>query len=936
MKLPEQEPPAETPLIPRMLAALVAAACRFPWTLLALVACTVVLSLIAASRRLEYRTSRNDLLSPHKECQQRWQRYLDEFGIDDDLVVVVEGTDRLRMSQALDTVAASVRACPELFDRLFYRVDLRSLRNRALLYVEPSQLQTIRNQLAEMAPLLDLGWLGWRGLSLGSLVQEAQRRPLEGETAFWRQLHAVTDSASAALREPTEFQNPWLALQPEDAGRRNLLEEPQYFFNADGTLAFLLVRPILDSGSFTAARRSVEAVRECLAAAREKFPDLRFGLTGMPVLENDEMVATQEDTNRAGWLALAGIALLYLVVYRGLRYPLLTVATLLVGTVWALGWLTLTVGHLNILSATFAIMLIGMGDYGVLWVTRYDQERATGADPVQALRATAQGVGPGILTAAVTTALAFFAAMLADFQAVTELGWIAGSGVLFCALACFTVLPALLVVAARCDTSSPSCSAILPPREGASGRNTARPLQRKEGRILAFPEPEAAGWLPLLTRRPRWVVAMFLAVTALLGCGALAVSYDHNLLHMQAHGLESVQWELKLIERTAGASWHALSYRTDREEALRLKAQFEKLPGVSHVVEVASLIPSDQERKLQLLRDVQTRLRHLPERDVDLEPITGRVADLQADLHTLRQRLESAADTTPCSDLVQRLAALEKQVADLAPETAAERIRDFNRKLARGLLATLHRLRDAAVPEPIRLEDLPADLRERHVSPSGHWLLRVFARECLWEFEPLGQFLQSIQSVDPTATGKPFTTYEGLAAMKRGFQGAALYALGAIVLVLALDFRSLRYTLLALTPLALGVAAALGILGLVGIPLNPANMIAFPLILGVGVENGVHVLHDFLARSRKTPYTLRCATGRGILVAALTTILGFGTLMIAQHRGQVGLGFTLSLGVTCCMLASLVFLPALLRLFTLSERAARTRATAPLSQRRAA
>src|SRR5205823_1816240 len=156
--------------------------------------------------------------------------------------------------------------------------------------------------------------------------------------------------------------------------------------------------------------------------------------------------ASQNDTNLASWLALGGVMLLYLIVFRGLRYPLLTMGTLLVGTACAMGWLTVTVGHLNLLSATFAVMLIGMGDYGVLWVTRYQQERSAGRGVQEALLATARSIGPSTVTVSLTTGLAFFTTMLADFLAVAELGWIAGCGVLFCALACFTVLPAMVML----------------------------------------------------------------------------------------------------------------------------------------------------------------------------------------------------------------------------------------------------------------------------------------------------------------------------------------------------------------------------------------------------------------------------------------------------------------------------------------------------------
>src|SRR5438445_3106177 len=229
-----------------------------------------------------------------------------------------------------------------------------------------------------------------------------------------------------------------------------------------------------------------------VADTRRAFPNLELGLTGLPVLETDEMAAAQNDTHLASLLAIAGVTVLFLVVYRGIAYPLLTVGTLLVGTAWAMGWLTLTVGHLNILSATFAVMLIGMGDYGVLWVTRYEQNRATGADVRTALLWTAAGGGPSILTAATATAIAFFAAMLADFQGVTELGWIAGSGVLLCALACFTVLPALLML-----------------------------FDRRQTPVAAIiPLSPQAGWLPRLFRRPRWIVGAGVALTAAAGLWA--------------------------------------------------------------------------------------------------------------------------------------------------------------------------------------------------------------------------------------------------------------------------------------------------------------------------------------------------------------------------------------------------------------------------------
>jgi hypothetical protein len=930
----------EATLVRRALVGLVTVVCRRPRLVLLLALVLSGLSLHAFCTRLEYRTQRTDLVNPDKDYQRRWQQYLAEFGNDDDMVVVVQGSDRARMRAALEDLAAGVRGQPERFDRLFYKVDLRSLQDRALLYLPAEQIAQIQDNLNSMRPLLEMGPVGWEMFTFARLVGEAGQRldhlhpgqPLgAADQQFFTQFLAISRSATAALRDPDQYRNPWrslLAPPPgQSADQQDMLAEPQYFFSEDAsrrprtgeTLAFLLVRPIKEAGSFTAAQKSVATLRDVVAAVRTQYQELQFGVTGLPVLENDEMTAAEHDTRLASFLAIAGVTLLFVLVYRSLGYPLLTVVTLLTGTVWAMGWMTLTVGHLNILSATFAVMLIGMGDYGVLWVMRYEQARRLGADVPEALKHTAIHVAVGNVTAASTLALAFFAATLADFQAVAELGWIAGCGVLLCALACFTVLPALLMVFDR----------------------------RQQPIAVTIPIATEAGWLPRVTSRPRWVMAGGAALTLALALFAGRVGYDHNLLHLQAKDLDSVKWELRLVEKTAGASWHALSSTSTPEEALALKKRYEQLPGVSRVVEVASLVPADQDRKLEQLRDIRQRLRHLPERgplagasglygggpvagasgsyggpggprlvDRVLPNLFTGIPGLKRDLDELDGRLGPRRLPDPPAPLGNLPGALKDMRAELdrlANAVAGERLRGFEQRLAGDLAEDLRRLRDVATPRAITLADLPPEFRERYVGRSGKWLLRVFAKDCLWDFAPLEEFTKQVQTIDPDATGKPFATVEGLKAMKNGFERAGLYAFGVIVLVLALDFRGLRTTLLALAPLVMGLVLSLGIMGLCGLQLNPANVIAFPLILGVGVDNGVHVVHDYLLRRASGRATISYPIGRGVLVKALTSMIGFGTLMISSERGLAGLGFSLTLGVCCCMLTALVFLPALLR-----------------------
>jgi hypothetical protein len=430
-------------------------------------------------------------------------------------------------------------------------------------------------------------------------------------------------------------------------------------------------------------------------------------------------------------------------------------------------------------------------------------------------------------------------------------------------------------------------------------------------------DPRTASWLPGLSRRPGLVLGAGVAVTAALAVCACFVSYDHNLLHLQAADLDAVKWELTLIEHTAGASWHALSCTDTPEEALALKARYEQLPEVSRVVEVATLVPREQEKKIEMLSEIQKRLRHLPRRGQPIPHARPDSLALQAQLTELISRLNVLCQEGPpalLNDLYKSLRALRARLLGIPREPDELALQQFEQRLAGDLAEDLHKLREVATPAPIELDELPPALRDRYVGASGKWLLRVFAKDCLWDFEPLEHFTRQIHSIDPEATGKPFSTVEGLKAMKNGLQRAGVYAFLVIVAVLLLDFRGAGRTLIAVTPLLMGVLLSLGVMGLCGVPLNPANMIAFPLILGVGVDNGVHVLHDYLIRRAEGRSTISHAIGRGVLVKALTTMIGFGALMISTERGLVGLGFILTLGVGCSMLASLVFLPAVLHL----------------------
>ncbi len=202
-------------------------------------------------------------------------------------------------------------------------------------------------------------------------------------------------------------------------------------------------------------------------------------------------------------------------------------------------------------------------------------------------------------------------------------------------------------------------------------------------------------------------------------------------------------------------------------------------------------------------------------------------------------------------------------------------------------------------PDPPKFDDLPTGLVTRFVGKTDRFLLKIYGRGNIWDMENLADFVYDVRSVDARVTGNPLQAYEASLEMKSSYQNAAIYSLIGIVVVLLLDFGSIRDVLLALLPLSLGVVMTFGLLGWLNLPLNPANMIVLPLILGIGIDDGVHVVHDF--RRQTGRYQLGNSTASGVLLTSLTSMLGIGSLMIASHQGLQSLGRVLTLGVCCCL-----------------------------------
>ena len=949
--MPEQ--PAESrskSVLTELLCSLTRFCAIHAWLTILVISFSAAACVFYTCHSLKFKTDRADLIDPRAKFYKRWLRYTETFGETDDIVIVVEGKHPEKIKEAIDEIGAQLTAQPKLFGSVLYKVGPGGLREKGLQYLPSSILVNGLERLDDFRPIIRGNWdliaLDGVLMRLQSQLNRSTGQP-GLEQSLMHHSDLLITSLSNTLRDRNEFTNPWPEILTVPDEMRDQGNQTNYLLNETGTMGFIMASAIHDKGTFEGPTVAIDMVRSHLDEARSKFPDVRFLLTGISVLENDEMRRSMADSTTASIMSFVGVAVLLFLGFRGFLHPLLGLFMLAVGMAWSFGYTTLVIGHLNILSVSFAAMLMGLGiDFAVHVLSRYLELRHDGQGLVQALVSTTESVGVGIITGAVTTSLAFFCATLTDFLGVAELGVIAGGGIMLCALAAFTILPAIIAVA---------------------DRNTA---------ILELPKPFQARLLRRATLHHPWVV-----LTASLVCmGYIGyqtfdwsgmtpkplVVYDHNLLNLQAEGLESVEAQKHIFESSQHSLLYALSIADSAEEARQLKEKFEKLDSVRQVQELATRLPSTPVDATRLLvQGFHSELANLPAEPPP--PKAAMPALIGQSLERFQQFLSQRND--PVSKRL--VGSIDTILDDLDGKSLQDQLMflgEFQYRMAYALLAQFQAIEAASNPEPVTADDLPADIKSRFVSADGKWLLQIFPRDQIWDMEPLERFVKEVRSIDPEATGTPLQNYEAARQIKQSYEICALYALGVILITLLLDFskkQNLFWTfvpplavvtiagflmktgqlefspglllfaftgmamllsliidrtavsdsLLAMTPPVVGLAITCGLLVMFGIPLNPANLIILPLILGIGVDNGVHIMHDFHSKPNDV-YSTSPSTINAIMLTSTTTMVGFGSMMVSAHRGLYSLGAVLTIGVGACLFVSLVTLPALLTLLS--------------------
>lgn len=945
-----------------------------PLVTLILIGAVCVVSGVYSWQNLRFKADRADLIDPNADFQKRWLTYTKEFGEASDIVAVVEAKSPGKITAVLDDLGTRLKDEPELFQSVLFKIEHDHLRRKGLQFLTPLQLEICLSKLQEMRPVIQGDWdrinlervlaqliQRMNLLQLANAVGGGEGLSQAGQSPkqlIGLHVAALASSLSQSLTNPADTSNPWPQMISVDGNLADAAGRPSYFLNDRGTQGFLQVKPVLNKSDVNGAA-AIQRLREIIGELKPDHPEVRIGLTGIPVLEHDEMTRSQSDMMLATIVSGVGVLVLLLLGFHGVRHSMVAMIVLAVGLLWSLAFATAAVGHLTILSSAFASILMGLGiDYSIVYLSRYLELRHRGEELQQALENTSSSIGASIVTATLTTAIAFSCATFTNFLGVAELGLISGGGVILAAIAAFLLLPPLVVLLDRDKT----------------------PAQ--------LPYPIQGQPLRWMTSRHPWIVMTFglatlgsLAIQAFDWSGGwpkFAIGYDYNLLNLQARGVESVDVQHRMFRESKGSLLFAVSLADSAENARALKAEFEKLPSVRKVEELASHLPAVASEEIKLL------VQAVHAEVAQLEPVkhSQRMVNPEA-IGQLIERLHRIMAENTESWATQAAASLDdflERFSVMALDDQIRFVNEFQARMNVALHIQLESLAAASDAEPITIGDFPAELVSRFVSSQGKWLLQIYPAQQIWDIDPLREFVEDVRTVDPEITGTPLQNYEASRQIKQSYQESAGYAFFAVCLTLLFDLLGSRQAFRVMSPPAIflaavwglcrwgniaiswdalgglylmmviviawvvdsqavcdaalallpplgGAAIMFGVMRMMHVDLNPANLIVLPLLLGIGVDGGVHVVHDFRLQERRR-YRISPSIINSLILTSTTTMVGFGSLLLAAHRGLFTFGLVLTIGVCACVFLALVPLPAMLTLIDRSRHSTGSRLTA--------
>ena len=838
------------------------------------------LMFLYTAQNLGINTDTSEMLSEDLPWRQDYRSYKAAFPQNfREILIVIDALTPDLADQAGEILAARLAQETDLFNSVYRPGSGKFFNRHGLLYLELPDLQDLSDNLARVQPFLGKLVQDQSLVGLVNMLSSGMEAADDGEAL---DLVPVFDRMGEAFQARVEnrfYQVSWQELM---LGRTS---EP------DERRRFIVVQPQVDYSELLQGETAMAKIRNLARELRlDEAHGVRVRMTGSVALANEEMRSV---TRGAGFSVILAMVIVAIVLYVGLgsfRLMISCLITLASGLIATSAFAAYAVGHLNLISMAFAVLYIGLGiDYAIHLSLRYRELLGQGCPHAEALRKAAGDVGTSLVLCAVTTSAAFYAFIPTAYTGVAELGLISGTGMLISLLLNLTLLPALMHL-------MPLSHTIKPPN--SVQKNV---IQRLVDVLLNH----------------RWAIrAGVVTVTAASVVLLFKVQFDFNPMNLRNPQSESIITYHDLLKSSATSPLTISILSPDEKAAREAAKRLKKLDVVDKVLIAEDFVPEAQEEKLGIIEEMALLLGPELEFEDTSEPPDA--AQRLRSLEELRTGLEAFLETsgpehsTSAEKLLGRVKRfelfLEKQ--PVAQQNAT--LDSLEASLIGSLPDRIKLLRSSLDAGPIAFRDLPLNLTGRWVTQDGRYRTEVFPRDRLSENEDLSNFVRQVQGEERTATGLAVVMLEAGDSVVQAFRQAFVYALISLFLILTVLLQTPRDAFWVLLPMLLAGLLTGAATVLLKIPFNFANIIALPLLLGIGVDNGVHMVYRFRTIPAGNGNLLTTSTARAVLFSALTTVAGFGGLAFSSHPGMASMGQLLAIGLSLTVACTLIVLPILL------------------------
>ncbi|AWT60161.1 MAG: Sulfolipid-1 exporter MmpL8 [Candidatus Moanabacter tarae] len=845
---------------------------RAIWVVVSVVTVTMFL-FHYARENLGFNTDLDEMISPELPFRKVYAEYREAFpqymGV---LMVFVEADTTEFAKEASRILTKQINGDREYFIEAYIPEGGEFIEKNGLMFLSLDELEDLTNDLARAQPALSILY---RDQSLRGLFDmlEVALGLLDEDPEI--DLNLILKNLNQALKANLE-------------GRKFRLSWQEMMSNKESKIGdlrkIILVRPHFDYSRLLPAKDALARIRRfSRELEEEKRWGIRVRITGGPALGHDEMESLASGSTEAGVLSLFLVCIALLVGLRSFPMVCATLLSLIIGIIWTAGFAALVIGHLNLISIAFAVLYIGLGvDYAIHLCLCYREKLLEGKDKEEALKGAIVDIGPSLNMCTISTAIGFYSFIPTAYAGVSELGLISGTGMFISLIISLSVLPAIL--------------SILPSYDRKSYRPSL-PREQRGPSIISRYSPSI-----------RWVSLGFLIVSASL---IFHARFEFDPIRLRDPSTESASSLLEYIETSDRHPSSIIILGSDEEETRRISKAVKKLETVGKVISIDDLVPGDQEEKLLLTEDLELIIgASFFDTEPELPPsLSEQIEQMESFLNELGEYPEVAR-----MDQLVRMESLLNQLLRLIEKedekSTGVRIADLEKGMLETLPLALDALNTSLNSEPFDRKELPEEIRDRWISENERFRIQVFSNLNISENEALIRFVNEVRTVASNATSGPIFTYEAGRTIVYSFKQAFLSALLLITVLLIAIFRNWAEPLLVLIPLLVAGLFTGAATVLMGASFNFANIIALPLLLGLGVDNGIHMVHRMRSISGTNTDFLHTSTARGVLFSGLTTMFSFGTLMFLSHRGTASLGQLLCLGVFLTMTTTLIILPS--------------------------